>query len=33
VNWQVKAGTIFDNILVCDDPEFAKAKILKSTFK
>jgi hypothetical protein len=31
VDWQVKAGTIFDNILVCDDPEFAKAEILKST--
>ena len=23
---QVKAGTIFDNILVCDDPEYAKAQ-------
>jgi len=22
--WQVKAGTIFDNILVCDDPAYAK---------
>jgi len=22
--WQVKSGTIFDNILICDDPEFAK---------
>ncbi|XP_074578025.1 calreticulin-like [Curcuma longa] len=22
--WQVKAGSIFDNILVCDDPEYAK---------
>jgi calreticulin len=23
--WQVKAGTIFDNILVCDDPAYAKS--------
>ncbi|KAH0451086.1 hypothetical protein IEQ34_021778 [Dendrobium chrysotoxum] len=22
--WQVKAGSVFDNILVCDDPEYAK---------
>eukprot|EP00249_Psilotum_nudum_P013703 c24465_g1_i3 orf=122-1321(+) len=22
--WQVKAGSLFDNILVCDDPEYAK---------
>ncbi|KAI6684347.1 hypothetical protein NL676_030260 [Syzygium grande] len=22
--WQVKAGSIFDNILICDDPEYAK---------
>ncbi|KAJ8447787.1 hypothetical protein Cgig2_015150 [Carnegiea gigantea] len=22
--WQVKSGTLFDNILVCDDPEYAK---------
>jgi calreticulin len=22
--WQVKSGTIFDNILICDDPDFAK---------
>uniref|UniRef100_A0A6T8LDM7 Calreticulin n=2 Tax=Hemiselmis andersenii TaxID=464988 RepID=A0A6T8LDM7_HEMAN len=28
--WQVKAGTIFDNILVCDDPEYAKAQAEKT---
>eukprot|EP00249_Psilotum_nudum_P013705 c24465_g1_i5 orf=250-1374(+) len=22
--WQVKAGSLFDNVLVCDDPEYAK---------
>ncbi|WOL16094.1 hypothetical protein Cni_G24876 [Canna indica] len=22
--WQVKAGSIFDNILICDDPEYAR---------
>eukprot|EP00249_Psilotum_nudum_P005836 c19267_g1_i1 orf=543-1841(-) len=22
--WQVKAGSVFDNILVCDDPQYAK---------
>ncbi|GJU14795.1 calreticulin-3 [Tanacetum coccineum] len=22
--WQVKAGAVFDNILICDDPEYAK---------
>ena len=27
---QVKAGTIFDNILVCDDPEFAKTEAEKN---
>merc|ERR1711966_97791 len=27
--WQVKAGTIFDNILVCDDPAYAKAQAEK----
>ena len=21
---QVKAGTVFDNVLICDDPEYAK---------
>lgn len=26
---QVKAGTIFDNILVCDDPAYAKAQAEK----
>ena len=24
--WQVKAGTIFDNVLICDDPAEAEAK-------
>merc|ERR1712196_284480 len=28
--WQVKAGSIFDNILVCDDPDFAKAEAEKN---
>jgi len=28
--WQVKAGTIFDNILVCDDPAYAKAQAEKN---
>eukprot|EP00249_Psilotum_nudum_P015357 c25286_g1_i1 orf=477-1106(-) len=22
--WQVKAGSVFDNILICDDPEYAR---------
>ncbi|KAM1385569.1 hypothetical protein TB2_031443 [Malus domestica] len=22
--WQVKAGSVFDNILICDDPQYAK---------
>ncbi|GJX58763.1 calreticulin isoform X1 [Tanacetum coccineum] len=22
--WQVKSGTLFDNVLICDDPEYAK---------
>ncbi|XP_045792853.1 calreticulin-3-like, partial [Trifolium pratense] len=22
--WQVKGGSVFDNILICDDPEYAK---------
>ncbi|XP_039133028.1 calreticulin-3-like [Dioscorea cayenensis subsp. rotundata] len=22
--WQVKAGAVFDNVLICDDPEYAK---------
>jgi len=29
-NKQVKAGSIFDNILVCDDAEFAKAEAEKN---
>jgi len=28
--WQVKAGSIFDNILVCDHEEFAKAEAEKN---
>lgn len=24
VSFQVKAGSVFDNILVCDDPQYAK---------
>lgn len=23
--WQVKSGTLFDNVVICDDPEFAKS--------
>lgn len=30
--WQVKAGTIFDNVLISDDPEYAK-KIGKENWK
>merc|ERR1712142_845070 len=29
--WQVKSGTIFDNFLITDDPEFAK-KVGEETF-
>ncbi|XP_072959117.1 calreticulin-like isoform X2 [Typha angustifolia] len=29
--WQVKAGTLFDNIVVCDDPEYAK-KLAEDTW-
>ncbi|KAL0919097.1 hypothetical protein M5K25_011170 [Dendrobium thyrsiflorum] len=29
--WQVRAGTLFDNILVCDDPEYAK-KVAEETW-
>lgn len=29
--FQVKAGSLFDNILVCDDPEYAK-KIAEETW-
>ena len=28
---QVKAGSVFDNILVCDDPEYAR-KVAKETW-
>lgn len=27
---QVKAGSVFDNILICDDPEYAK-KVVEET--
>ena len=30
--WQVKAGTIFDNVLITDDPAYAK-KIAKENWK
>lgn len=23
--WQVKSGTLFDNVVICDDPEYAKS--------
>ncbi|KAL4202440.1 hypothetical protein AMTRI_Chr02g221060 [Amborella trichopoda] len=29
--WQVKSGTLFDNVLVCDDPEYAK-KLVEETW-
>ncbi|KAK1269328.1 hypothetical protein QJS04_geneDACA005113 [Acorus gramineus] len=29
--WQVKTGTLFDNVLVCDDPEYAK-KLAEETW-
>ncbi|CBI36944.3 hypothetical protein VitviT2T_009602 [Vitis vinifera] len=29
--WQVKSGTMFDNILVCDDPDYAK-KLAEETW-
>ena len=25
--WQVKAGSVFDNILICDDPEYARSVV------
>ncbi|CAN8305906.1 unnamed protein product [Cochlearia groenlandica] len=25
--WQVKAGSIFDNILICDDPQYARSMV------
>ncbi|RLN03792.1 hypothetical protein C2845_PM13G15970 [Panicum miliaceum] len=28
--WQVKAGSVFDNILICDDPEYAR-KVVEET--
>ncbi|KAM0008257.1 putative calreticulin/calnexin [Helianthus debilis subsp. tardiflorus] len=27
--WQVKAGSVFDNVLICDDPEYAKEVVLE----
>ncbi|KAG9439040.1 hypothetical protein H6P81_019205 [Aristolochia fimbriata] len=30
--WQVKSGTMFDNILICDDPEYAK-QMAKETWE
>ncbi|OEL21175.1 Calreticulin-3, partial [Dichanthelium oligosanthes] len=29
--WQVKAGSVFDNILICDDPEYAR-KVVEETW-
>ncbi|XP_038898718.1 calreticulin-3 [Benincasa hispida] len=29
--WQVKAGSVFDNILICDDPQYAK-EVVDDTF-
>ncbi|CAI0459665.1 unnamed protein product [Linum tenue] len=29
--WQVKSGTLFDNVLICDDPEYAK-KLAEETW-
>lgn len=28
---QVKAGSVFDNILICDDPEYAR-KVVEETW-
>lgn len=28
---QVKSGTLFDNVLICDDPEYAK-KLAEETW-
>lgn len=30
---QVKAGSIFDNILICDDPEYAKEVAQETVLK
>ncbi|KAB5515845.1 hypothetical protein DKX38_026493 [Salix brachista] len=30
--WQVKAGSIFDNILICDDPQYAR-KVVEDVFQ
>ncbi|TYK29644.1 calreticulin-3 [Cucumis melo var. makuwa] len=30
--WQVKAGSVFDNILICDDPQYAK-EVVDDTLK
>ncbi|KAF2324009.1 hypothetical protein GH714_006135 [Hevea brasiliensis] len=30
--WQVKSGTLFDNVLICDDPEYAK-KLAEETWE
>lgn len=27
LNFQVKAGSIYDNILICDDPQYAKQAV------
>ncbi|KAI5683082.1 hypothetical protein M9H77_04310 [Catharanthus roseus] len=29
--WQVKAGSVFDNILICDDPQYAKEVVREWT--
>lgn len=29
---QVKAGSVFDNILICDDPEYAR-KVVQEIFE
>ncbi|PWZ14090.1 Calreticulin [Zea mays] len=29
--WQVKAGSVFNNILICDDPEYAR-KVVEETW-
>ncbi|KAL3833889.1 hypothetical protein ACJIZ3_008625 [Penstemon smallii] len=29
--WQVKAGSVYDNILICDDPDYAK-KVVEEVF-
>ncbi|CAL9135991.1 unnamed protein product [Musa acuminata var. zebrina] len=31
--WQVKAGSVYDNILICDDPDYAKEVVQETVLK